>query len=95
MLVNILRALKIQGQILHLVIILLMSTIFTHTLEVAPLLFKCLVCCAATLIFLVIGQTDQISSMQSALYEICQPSLAEHVQGQAVDQDSGVDEETL
>ena len=93
MLVNILRALKIQGQILHLVIILLMSTIFTQTL--AALLVTCLACGAATLIFLVIGQTDQISSMQSALYEICQPSLAEHVQGQAVDQDSGVDETTL
>ena len=50
-----------------------MSTIFTQTLGIAALLVTVLVC-AATLIFLVIEQTEQTSSMQPALYEICHSS---------------------
>ena len=85
---------RIERWILHLVIILLRFASFTQTLWVAALLVMCLVS-AATLIFLVIEQSDQISSMQSALYEICLSSLAEHVPEQAVDQDTRVDEEAL
>ena len=74
--------------------ILLMNTIFTQTLGITALLVTCFVL-AATLIFLVIEQSEQISSMQSAFYEICLSSLAEHIQEQALDQDSSVDEEAL
>ena len=69
-----------------------MSTIFTQTLGIAALLMTALVC-AATLISLVIEQSEQISSMQLELYAICLSSLAEHIQGQDVKSDSGVDEE--
>ena len=72
--------------------ILLMNTIFTQTLGITALLVTCFVL-AATLIFLVIEQSEQISSMQTAFYEICLSSLAEHIQKQALDQDKGVDEE--
>ena len=74
--------------------ILLMNTIFTQTLGITALLVTCFVL-AATLIFLVIEQSEQISSMQSAFYEICLSSLAENIQEQALDQDSSVDEEAL
>ena len=74
--------------------ILLMNTIFTQTLGITALLVTCFVL-AATLIFLVIEQSEQISSMQSAFYVICLSSLSEHIQEQALDQDSSVDEEAL
>ena len=70
-----------------------MSTIFTQTLGIAALLMTALVC-AVTLISLVIEQSEKMLSMQSALYEIFLSSLAEHIQGQAVESDSGLDEET-
>ena len=47
------------------------------------------------LIFQIIEQSEQISSMQSASLKICLSSLAEYIQGQAVNKDSIVDEEAL
>ena len=91
-LMKIFKALKMQRQNLHLIIILLMSTIFTPTFGIALLLVTCLLC---TLIFFAIEQSDQISSVQWAFYEICLSSLAEHVNAHAVDIDRWLDDEAL
>ena len=70
-----------------------MSSLFTQTLGLGVLIVTALVC-TATLIFLVIEQTEQISSLQHSLYDICISSLADHIQGQPLESDSGVSEET-
>ena len=71
-----------------------MSSLFSKVLGVGAVLITAVVC-AGTLVFLLIKQSEQISSVQNSLYKICINNFTEHLQANHPDsQDSGVEEET-
>ena len=73
------RKINIVQQIIFVLLVLQMSVLFSYKIGIACLIITCLVS-LATIVFIIIKQSDQISAIQKTLYQLCTQALIQHLE---------------